>query len=98
MFSFSDDLGAKPAGGSPRWYRRDHRVQHRGIPEGDQLLGLQRHHAPAEQEVRHQDEREQLQDLHEAHGEEPDEQGLRQLQVHIEKFPRRNRGIDQTLR
>lgn len=51
--SLADDLGAEPAGRCSSGHQRHHRLPHRSVPSGHQLLGLRQRDAAADIQVRH---------------------------------------------
>lgn len=96
--SLADDLGAKPACGCAGGHQRHHRLSHRGVPSRHQLLGVRECHAPADQQVRHRQLRDQLPRPHEADRQQPAAQRLRHLPLHQQELSRRDGGLDPALR
>ena len=84
--SLADDMGTEPVSGSTSWHQRHDRLPYGSVPACHQLLGVRKCDDPADEEVRHGDNREQLQSAHEADYPRSEGQGFRQLQMHLEEL------------
>lgn len=98
VHSLAHDLGPEPAGWSASRNGRDHRLPHRGVPEGHQLLGIRQRDAATHSQVHHGDHGELVPCSHEAHRQVAVGQGLRQLPVHLQELAGRDRGLHSSLR